>query len=60
MRDVLESEGYLVTTAANSVEKIRMLECQQPALVLRDMRMLVLNGWDFAVAGAGHIHRSQS
>lgn len=50
VRDVLESEGYLVAIAANSIEKIRMLEHQQPALVLPDMRMPVLSGWDFAAA----------
>ncbi len=50
VREILEGEGYLVTTAANGAEALRVLEQQRPALVLLDMRMPVLNGWDFAAA----------
>lgn len=50
VRDILEGEGYRVATAANGAEALRVLEQQPAALVLLDMRMPVLNGWDFAAA----------
>lgn len=45
---VLSSEGYRVTTAKNGAEALQQIEQVQPALVLLDMRMPVLNGWEFA------------
>jgi two-component system chemotaxis response regulator CheY len=46
--DILEFEGYLVQQAANGAEGLALLDQARPALVLLDMRMPVLNGWDFA------------
>jgi CheY-like chemotaxis protein len=46
--DILEFEGYPVATATNGAEGLRYLEQQRPALVLLDMRMPVLDGWEFA------------
>ncbi|HYO49341.1 MAG TPA: response regulator [Chloroflexia bacterium] len=46
--DILEFEGYRVEVAANGAEGLRVLERVQPKLVLLDMRMPVLDGWDFA------------
>lgn len=46
--DILEFEGYHVVRAANGAEGLEALEKVQPALVLLDMRMPVLDGWDFA------------
>jgi CheY-like chemotaxis protein len=46
--DILEFEGYKVEVATNGAEGLRVLERVQPKLVLLDMRMPVLDGWDFA------------
>jgi len=45
---LLEDEGYLVEEAENGVEALVCLERQRPALVLLDMRMPVMDGWQFA------------
>ena len=46
--DVLEAEGYTVATAINGADGLVVLDQVQPALVLLDMRMPVLDGWGFA------------
>src|SRR5215212_70332 len=46
--DILEFEGYKVEKAANGAEGLAVIERVQPALVLLDMRMPVLDGWEFA------------
>lgn len=47
----LESEGYLVQTAKNGEEALQCLAREGlPALILLDMKMPVMNGWDFAKA----------
>ena len=46
--DILEFEGFPVTTASNGAEGLRCVEQARPALVLLDMRMPVLDGWEFA------------
>lgn len=46
--DILEYEGYEVERAANGEEGLRAVERVHPSMVLLDMRMPVLNGWDFA------------
>ena len=46
--ELLDMEGYRVTTAANGAEALRVVEQQLPSLVLLDMRMPVLDGWGFA------------
>jgi CheY-like chemotaxis protein len=48
--EILDFEGYEVTTAANGAEALQSLEHVQPSLVLLDMRMPVLDGWGFARA----------
>jgi CheY-like chemotaxis protein len=48
--DILEFEGYPVARAMNGAEGLDMLEEVQPSLVLLDMRMPVLDGWEFARA----------
>ncbi|HEX8600625.1 MAG TPA: response regulator [Chloroflexia bacterium] len=45
---ILEFEGYEVEQAANGAEGLDCIERNRPSLVLLDMRMPVLNGWDFA------------
>ena len=46
--DILEFEGFLVATASNGAEGLRCVERTRPALVLLDMRMPVVDGWEFA------------
>lgn len=48
VRDSLEYEGYRVTTASNGVEALRHVELDPPGLILLDMRMPGMNGWEFA------------
>jgi CheY-like chemotaxis protein len=48
--EILEFEGYLVQTAANGAEGLRYVEQSAPALILLDMRMPILDGWEFARA----------
>lgn len=46
--EVLEEEGYAVAMAASGEEALAMLDVVNPALVVLDMRMPVMNGWEFA------------
>ena len=48
LSDFLDFEGYLVETATNGAEALQAVERAQPALVLLDMRMPILDGWGFA------------
>jgi CheY-like chemotaxis protein len=45
---VLENAGYQVTTAANGAEALALLRAQaSPCLILLDLMMPVMNGWQF-------------
>lgn len=46
--DILLFEGYTIQTATNGAEALAKVDQTMPALVLLDMRMPVLSGWDFA------------
>lgn len=46
--EILESEGYVVQTAANGAEALPQILAARPAVVLLDMRMPVLDGWGLA------------
>jgi urea transport system substrate-binding protein len=47
----LELEGYQVLTALNGFEAIQLLEKSvMPNLILLDMKMPIMNGWEFATA----------
>lgn len=48
--EILDLEGYPVQTAVNGAEALRVVERMPPSLVLLDMRMPVMDGWDFAGA----------
>jgi len=45
---LFEDEGYLVEEAANGQEALERIERTRPALVLLDMRMPIMDGWQFA------------
>ena len=47
----LEFEGYEVRTAENGHEGLKILpKIPKPCLILLDLMMPVMNGWDFAAA----------
>jgi CheY-like chemotaxis protein len=46
--EILESEGYPVIMAADGATALQQIEETRPALVLLDMRMPGMNGWDVA------------
>ena len=46
----LEDEGYSVAVARNGVEALAFVQGRMPRLVLLDMRMPEMNGWEFAAA----------
>jgi len=48
VRSALEAEGYDVRTATNGQEGLERLADGKVSLVLLDMRMPVLDGWQFA------------
>src|SRR5215470_5003148 len=51
LKDTLEWEGYRVYTASNGKEGMEILEAiPTPCLILLDLMMPVMNGWDFANA----------
>jgi CheY-like chemotaxis protein len=54
MKTLLEIEGYQVMTASNGREGIECLKRSPPAIVLLDMMMPVMNGWDFLDALRGN------
>jgi CheY-like chemotaxis protein len=42
----LERKGYEVVTAADGKEAVRMAESQTPDLILMDIRLPVMDGWE--------------
>jgi CheY-like chemotaxis protein len=46
--EVLAMEGFLVETAANGADALRIVQASPPRLVVLDMRMPVMDGWTFA------------
>jgi two-component system chemotaxis response regulator CheY len=48
--EILMSEGYSVATATNGADGLQSLDRVDPALVLLDMRMPIMDGWGFARA----------
>ena len=55
--DILTLRGYAVATAANGAEALRYLRTQPPpCLILLDLMMPVLDGWDFRSAQLADAH----
>jgi len=48
IKEVLEDEGYEVSLAADGLEALKELRVgQRPCMILLDLMMPVMNGWDF-------------
>lgn len=47
LNDFLQEEGYEVETATNGKEALERLEKRKPGLVLLDLMMPVMSGWEF-------------
>ena len=47
LRTLFAGKGYQVLTAADGMEALRLIEQQSPRLILLDLRMPVMNGWEF-------------
>ena len=45
---VLSSAGYEVVTAENGAFALQVIDGARPDLILLDMRMTVMDGWEFA------------
>ena len=47
---ILHSEGYPVVGAKNGIEGLAHVDSRAPSLILLDMRMPRMDGWEFAAA----------
>ena len=50
LADVLQDEGYTTAEAANGEAALAFLDGGAPDVILLDMRMPVMDGWQFAQA----------
>jgi CheY-like chemotaxis protein len=57
LRLMLTSMGFEVTSAANGQEALADIEGHDPDLILLDMKMPVMNGWEFCRALEGRDSR---
>lgn len=48
IEEILVSEGYLVDRAPNGLEALKVISRSMPDLILLDMKMPVMDGWQFA------------
>src|SRR6476620_3075132 len=48
VRDILESVGYAVDVARNGLDALLQVERHMPAVIVLDMLMPVMDGWQFA------------
>ena len=46
--EVLTRSGYTVINSANGLEALNLLLTQKPHVILLDMRMPVMDGWEFS------------
>ena len=47
LKELLEEEGYRVDTAANGEQALGRLSGEPPHLILLDLMMPVMDGWEF-------------
>ena len=47
MKIVLEQEGFTVQTAGNGLSALEHIERERPSLVLLDMHLPEMDGWEF-------------
>ncbi len=52
LTQILQDEGYHVAGAANGLEALDYLKAkpQEPCVILLDLTMPIMNGWDFRAA----------
>jgi CheY-like chemotaxis protein len=50
LRELLEDEGYHVMWASNGQEALARLRDHAPRLILLDLMMPVMDGWEFRIA----------
>jgi CheY-like chemotaxis protein len=55
---ILSDAGYRVRTAAEGAQALARVEERMPGIILLDMRMPVMNGWEFARAFADRYGRA--
>ncbi len=48
VREALTDEGYAVLIATDGAQALELARQQPPALILLDMRMPIVDGWQFA------------
>jgi CheY-like chemotaxis protein len=54
---MLEIEGYDVAEASNGADALQAVEVTLPDVILLDMRMPILDGWEFAAEMRDRGHR---
>ncbi len=50
IEQILADEGYAVVAASHGKEALELIERIPPRLILLDMKMPVMDGWEFAAA----------
>ncbi len=50
LRELLEEEGFEVVWASNGLEALGHLKARTPGLILLDLMMPVMDGWQFCAA----------
>ncbi|HVP67134.1 MAG TPA: response regulator [Anaeromyxobacteraceae bacterium] len=50
LTDILEFEGYVVSCAADGSQALRVARADPPHLILLDLMMPVMSGWQFRAA----------
>ena len=50
LRDAFAGEGYEIQTAEYGASALPLVESDPPEIIVLDMRMPVMDGWDFAEA----------
>jgi CheY-like chemotaxis protein len=48
LSEILESEGFGIRQARNGLQALELLEPLRPDLILLDLMMPVMDGWEFA------------